>query len=76
MDLLYGDLAKEVGIKHYLRVPTMNCRKDFIGALANLVERALALAAQSATRKNCLYCPAPANAGGPPQLCACDRASA
>ena len=76
MDLLYGDLAKEAGIKHYLRVPTMNCRTDFIGALASLVERALALGGQSASRTNCLYCPATANAGSAPQLCACDRASA
>ena len=76
MDLLYGDLAKEVGIKHYLRVPTMNCRTDFIGALASLVERALALDGQAASRMNCLYCPATANAGSAPQLCACDRASA
>src|SRR5204863_6196387 len=50
MDLLYGDLAAEVGIKHYRRVPTMNCREDFIGALAHLVERALAVDAQTASR--------------------------
>ena len=70
MDLLYGELAAEVGIKHYLRVPTMNCRADFIDALARLVERALALGEQAAARTNCLYCPP-----GPAQLCACDRAT-
>jgi protoporphyrin/coproporphyrin ferrochelatase len=74
MDLLYGELAAEVGIKHYLRVPTMNCRADFIDALARLVERAVALDDQSATRMNCLYCPATANSDTPNQLCACDRA--
>ncbi|HKP13172.1 MAG TPA: ferrochelatase, partial [Blastocatellia bacterium] len=76
MDMLYGDLTKEVGIKHYLRVPTMNCRADFIDALARLVERAVTLDAQSASRTNCLYCPSVATAGGPIQLCACDRAGA
>ena len=75
MDLLYGELAAEVGIKHYLRVPTMNCRADFIDALARLVERAVALDDQSATRINCLYCPATARADTPNQLCACDRAT-
>lgn len=74
MDLLYGELATEVGIKQYRRVPTMNCRTDFIDALAGLVERALAFDAQSPSRLNCLYCPATPAAGGA-QLCACDRAS-
>jgi len=76
MDLLYGELAAEVGIKHYLRVPTMNCREDFIDALARLVERALSLNAQSPSRQTCLYCPATANTGSAIQLCACDRTSA
>jgi protoporphyrin/coproporphyrin ferrochelatase len=75
MDILYGELAKEVGLKHYLRVPTMNCRADFIDALASLVERAIALDARPASRTNCVYCPA-ATAGSPVQLCACDRAGA
>ncbi|MFL6277955.1 MAG: ferrochelatase [Blastocatellia bacterium] len=75
MDLLYGELAAEVGIKDYRRVPTMNCRADFIDALARLVERALALEARSAVRMNCRYCPATANSDTPNQLCACDRAS-
>lgn len=76
MDILYGELAQEVGIKHYLRVPTMNCRTDFIDALASLVERAIALDTRSASRTNCIYCPATATAGRPIQLCACDRAGA
>ena len=75
MDLLYGELAREVGIKHYLRVPTMNCRADFIDALAGLVERAMALDARTDSRMTCLYCPA-AGAGGALQRCACDRADA
>ena len=76
MDILYGELAREVGIKHYLRVPTVNCRADFIDALARLVERAIALDTRSASRTNCIYCPAMATAGSPVQLCACDRAGA
>ncbi|HKQ04884.1 MAG TPA: ferrochelatase [Blastocatellia bacterium] len=75
MDLLYGELADEVGIKDYRRVPTMNCRADFIDALARLVERALAPGAASAARINCRYCPAAASGATANQLCACDRAS-
>ncbi len=75
MDLLYGELAREVGIKHYMRVPTMNCRTDFIDALAGLVERAMALDARTDSRMTCLYCPT-ANDGGALQRCACDRADA
>lgn len=41
LDILYRDVAKEVGIAHYARVPALNCRADFIAALANLVETAL-----------------------------------
>jgi ferrochelatase len=74
MDILYGELTREVGIKHYLRVPTMNCRTDFIGALASLVERAITLDVQSMSRTSCLYCPEQARAGGSVQACACDRA--
>src|SRR5689334_10773727 len=76
MDLLYGELAAEVGIKHYLRVPTMNCREDFINALASLVERALTLDEQSTSRETCIYCPAPTRTGSSTQLCACDRTRA
>lgn len=75
MDLLYGELADEVGIKDYRRVPTMNCRADFIDALARLVERALALDVGSAARMNCRYCPATVRGATANQLCACDRAS-
>ncbi len=76
MDILYGELAQEVGIKHYLRVPTVNCRADFIDALASLVERAIVLDTRPMSRTNCLYCPATTTAGSPVQLCACDRAGA
>jgi protoporphyrin/coproporphyrin ferrochelatase len=75
MDLLYGELAREVGIRHYLRVPTMNCRADFIDALARLVERAMALDVHSDSEMACLYCPAMVP-GGTLQRCACDRATA
>ena len=41
LDILYRHVAEEVGIAHYRRVPALNCRPDFIEALAGLVERAL-----------------------------------
>jgi ferrochelatase len=42
LDILYRDVAAEVGIEHYRRVPALNCRPDFIAAMAGLVQRALA----------------------------------
>ena len=42
LDILYRDLAREVGLMEYRRVPALNCRPDFIGALAELVQQALA----------------------------------
>jgi ferrochelatase len=42
LDILYRDVAREVGLTHYRRVPAMNCRQDFIDALAALVKKALA----------------------------------
>lgn len=41
LDILYRHVAEDVGIAHYRRVPALNCRRDFIEALASLVERAL-----------------------------------
>lgn len=37
LDILYKDLAEELGFKAYRRVPAFNCRPDFIGALADMV---------------------------------------
>jgi ferrochelatase len=74
MDILYGELTKEVGIKQYRRVPTMNCRPDFIDALARLVERAIEMDADPPSRTSCLYCPSSANSRETLQACACDRA--
>jgi protoporphyrin/coproporphyrin ferrochelatase len=42
LDILYRDVAREVGLSGYKRVPAMNCRQDFIDALASLVRKALA----------------------------------
>jgi ferrochelatase len=42
LDILYRDVAKEVGLPDYKRVPALNCRQDFIDALASLVQKALA----------------------------------
>jgi ferrochelatase len=41
LDILYRNVAEEVGIAHYRRVPALNCRPDFISALAGIVERRL-----------------------------------
>ncbi len=70
MDILYRDVAAEAGIPHYRRVPTMNCRPDFIEALANLVERALFLI-DAPSKMNCIHSPVMAEATG--SFCACDR---
>jgi protoporphyrin/coproporphyrin ferrochelatase len=48
MDILYKGVADEIGIKEYRRVPALNCRPDFIDALANLVQRELTAEVQSA----------------------------
>lgn len=42
LDILYRNVADEVGVKEYRRVPALNCQPDFIAALASLVERELA----------------------------------
>jgi protoporphyrin/coproporphyrin ferrochelatase len=47
MDILYKGVADEVGIKEYRRVPALNCRPDFIAALADLVQRELTAEVQS-----------------------------
>ncbi|HJQ71230.1 MAG TPA: ferrochelatase [Blastocatellia bacterium] len=39
LDILYRHVAEETGLRHYRRVPALNCEPDFIDALANLVER-------------------------------------
>jgi protoporphyrin/coproporphyrin ferrochelatase len=41
LDILYKGIADEVGVKHYARVPALNCRSDFIAALADLVQKEL-----------------------------------
>ncbi len=41
LDILYRHVAEEVGIAHYGRVPALNCRPDFIEALAGLVAKCL-----------------------------------
>jgi ferrochelatase len=41
LDILYRGVAEGSGIRNYRRVAALNCRPDFISALAGLVERAL-----------------------------------
>lgn len=41
LDILYRNVADEVGVKEYRRVPALNCQPEFIAALANLVEKEL-----------------------------------
>jgi protoporphyrin/coproporphyrin ferrochelatase len=73
MDILYRDLAKQSGIPLYRRVPTMNCRPDFIEALAGLVERAITDQSNSRPRSKCIHSPVASNGAAP--SCACDRAN-
>jgi len=73
MDILYRDAAAEAGIPHYRRVPAMNCRPDFIEALAAIVARALPGGADQTSGPICIYSPIDAN--GTPLSCACDRAT-
>lgn len=37
LDILYRDVAREVGLAEYRRVPALNCRQEFIDVLARLV---------------------------------------
>ncbi|MBI3649868.1 MAG: ferrochelatase [Acidobacteria bacterium] len=48
LDILYKGVADAVGIKHYARVPALNCRKEFIAALATLVQNELMAETQNA----------------------------
>ena len=41
LDILYRDVAKEVGLAEYRRVPALNTRPDFIASLAGLIQRAI-----------------------------------
>lgn len=51
LDILYKNLAAEIGILAYRRVPACNTQPAFIGALADLISEKLAYAA-SAERAN------------------------
>lgn len=46
LDILYKGVADEVGVKEYARVPALNCREDFISALADLVQGELSAEVQ------------------------------
>jgi ferrochelatase len=72
MDILYRDAAARAGVAYYRRVPTMNCRADFIEALATLVERALPCNAGSASGSICIHSPVASSAA---PSCACERAN-
>jgi ferrochelatase len=41
LDIDYKNLAKQIGLPFYIRVPTLSCEPDFINCLKNLVENAL-----------------------------------
>jgi protoporphyrin/coproporphyrin ferrochelatase len=72
MDILYRDAAAEAGIAHYRRVPTMNCRADFIEALATIVERALPDHPGGRSGSACIRS---SEATGTAPDCACARAN-
>ena len=42
LDIEYGKLAKASGVPHYIRVPTVSVREEFIEGLAELVMKAVA----------------------------------
>jgi ferrochelatase len=42
LDILYREVARQAGLACYRRVPALNCRPDFIEALASLVEQRIA----------------------------------
>jgi ferrochelatase len=73
MDILYGHLAEDVGVAHYRRAPALNCRADFIEALANLVERAVRLDSAGERGRHCIHCSAMAKLPGTDPRCACNR---
>lgn len=52
MDILYAKMAGELGIRRFVRVPSLNTRPSFIHALASLVQDAL-----SSVRPNSAECP-------------------
>lgn len=41
LDIQYRDMAHELKVPHYVRVPALGVQEDFIGGLAGLVEAAL-----------------------------------
>ncbi len=41
LDIQYRDMALELKVPHYVRVPAIGVQEDFIGGLAGLVEAAL-----------------------------------
>ncbi len=38
IDLLFGDMARRAGIRHFVRTAALDCEPGFIGALADLAE--------------------------------------
>ncbi|HYP26225.1 MAG TPA: ferrochelatase [Blastocatellia bacterium] len=75
LDILYRDVATEAGIGHYRRVGALNCRPDFIDALARLVERAVSNASASgrASCEGCAYVPGASGAAALSLCCSCHR---
>jgi ferrochelatase len=57
LDIEYGKLARESGVRDYLRVPTVGTKLEFIEALADLVERAMGNS-EAATCGQGRICPA------------------
>jgi ferrochelatase len=48
LDILYRQVAEEIGLRAYRRVPSFNCDPNFIGALADLVIEKLPSTSQPA----------------------------
>ncbi|HVF88920.1 MAG TPA: ferrochelatase [Blastocatellia bacterium] len=75
LDILYRDVAREAGIEHYRRAEALNCRPDFIDALAHLVEKAISGASTSAHEScgTCLFGPEMSGPSGLNLCCSCYR---
>lgn len=52
LDIDYANLAKQLSLPFYVRVPTLNCEPNFINSLKALVEKSL-LANKSISPPNC-----------------------
>ena len=58
LDIQYRDLAHELKVPHYVRVPALGVQEDFIGGLAGLVEAVLGNKEALCSAEGTRLCPA------------------